>query len=1690
MDVNSIKASIEAAESVSDIIQILQTANENGVVLDTQYLKDLLSQQSVQVEGKTGITLLYSGGLQTDGNGGTVPLSSDGYQSWQIAESIGTNNGQVITIGQTDAYKLLDSDAFTEALRSSTTDIVEFNRILNGITDENGIRTESGLWDITSQRLAASVVGEVRTVTPFSLSDRVFAQTELPALLLNDKVTSIDGIARTDLLRLVNDMGGIGNADALEAARSAIAAQSWLKALDLEIGTDSTTGKLLVGDSTFFNINAGITGSEMPADVINRTSVSELMGNIHNSQWDALRQGADYLGRIDHLSALEKGVDKLGKLGTAADVLTLVLASRDAHAAYQDGDSAGAATIMAEWSAKFAAGFVGGAELASIAAAFSAPWALTGPVGAGAATIFTVAAGITGALLGETAAEFAIDMGRKYDLILNEASLMMKNLSDAGHMLSDSIASLFTSATVATQPIRRDPLTLDLDNDGLETTGVSTTNPIYFDHDADGVKTATGWVKSDDAFLVLDKNANGVIDSGRELFGDAFIKSNGQLATDGFDALQDLDTNLDGKVDANDAQFANLRLWRDLNQDGVSQSNELFTLSSQNIVAINVGSTDHSQILANGNQLADLGSFVKTDGSSGTLSEVSGNLGDISLVQDTFHSQFADSLDTSTAAALPDIQGAGQVRSLREAASISTTLAGLLTQFASANRADQQALLDPILKAWSDTSIMPTTFGGAYSNHSLTVNIQNVAIGSTTYNAWADKLTILEHFNGRTFNAVPAGTEATTVNLWTTTQDLLQRSYDGLKQSVYKSLLLQTSLKPYWDAINLSVSPNGIDLTYTEMDNLIASKMQSDPENAFADLLALQKYAGDHLNANDWRGLERITDWYGQLQNNATVGTILTEFGYNTITSGDDTVIGTGGADVLNAQEGNDIVYSGAGNDTITDSYGSDTIEGGAGDDVITDQGYGTNVLRGGDGNDTITFGNYSSNTIEGGAGDDLIKINTVTYSNPGPANTLAGGNGNDRIESGGNSDIYLFNRGDGQDVIADFGYAGSNGVAAGSDKLVFGAGIAASDLFVSRVGTSLVLKINDPNNTAATDQITIENWWVSVVDRIEVVQFADGTSLNTAQLTELGNALYGTEGADTLIGFSDNNTIYGLAGNDTITDSYGSDTIEGGAGDDVITDQGYGTNVLRGGDGNDTITFGNYSSNTIEGGAGDDLIKINTVTYSNPGPANTLAGGNGNDRIESGGNSDIYLFNRGDGQDVIADFGYAGSNGVAAGSDKLVFGAGIAASDLFVSRVGTSLVLKINDPNNTAATDQITIENWWVSVVDRIEVVQFADGTSLNTAQLTELGNALYGTEGADTLTGFSDGTTIYGLGGDDTITSASNSSNTIKGGDGNDTITFGSYSSNTIEGGTGNDLIQFSSVSYNSNANYANTFTGGAGNDRIVSRGSADTYLFNRGDGQDVIADSGYAGSNGVAAGSDKLVFGAGIAVSDLFVSRVGTGLVLKINDPNNTAATDQITIENWFAGGIYQIETVTFADGSSLNAAQLSQMVGTAGDDNLIGTSYGDTLVGFDGNDVLNGNAGDDILQGGVGNDTYILGRGYSADTVVENDATAGSTDVVQFLSGIASDQIWLQHVSNNLEVSIIGTADKLVIKDWYLGTANHVEQLKTTDGAKTLLDSNVQNLVNAMASFAPPAAGQSTLPQDYQTALAPVIAANWQ
>lgn len=81
-----------------------------------------------------------------------------------------------------------------------------------------------------------------------------------------------------------------------------------------------------------------------------------------------------------------------------------------------------------------------------------------------------------------------------------------------------------------------------------------------------------------------------------------------------------------------------------------------------------------------------------------------------------------------------------------------------------------------------------------------------------------------------------------------------------------------------------------------------------------------------------------------------------------------------------------------------------------------------------------------------------------------------------------------------------------------------------------------------------------------------------------------------------------------------------------------------------------------------------------------------------------------------------------------------------------------------------------------------------------------------------------------------------------------------------------------------------------------------------------------------------------------------------------------------------------------------------------------------------------------------------------------------------------------MGHNLVVSVFGKTDKAIIKGWYLGDSHHVEQIWAN--GRVLLDTQVQSLVDTMAAFSPPAAGQATLPSSCQVALTLVIASNWR
>lgn len=138
-----------------------------------------------------------------------------------------------------------------------------------------------------------------------------------------------------------------------------------------------------------------------------------------------------------------------------------------------------------------------------------------------------------------------------------------------------------------------DPIILDVEGEGFHLT--SPDNGVKFDMEATQRPVQIAWTDPHyhNAFLVLDVNGNGMVDNGRELFGNFTPQRqsdhpNGFLAL----ALYDLPANggnNDGVIDAHDAVFSKLRLWIDANHDGISQPGELYTLDHFGIHSLAFG---------------------------------------------------------------------------------------------------------------------------------------------------------------------------------------------------------------------------------------------------------------------------------------------------------------------------------------------------------------------------------------------------------------------------------------------------------------------------------------------------------------------------------------------------------------------------------------------------------------------------------------------------------------------------------------------------------------------------------------------------------------------------------------------------------------------------------------------------------------------------------------------------------------------------------------------------------------------------------------------------------------------------------------------------------------------------------------------------------------------------------------------
>jgi hypothetical protein len=131
------------------------------------------------------------------------------------------------------------------------------------------------------------------------------------------------------------------------------------------------------------------------------------------------------------------------------------------------------------------------------------------------------------------------------------------------------------------------PILIDLTGEGVFLSGSK--NGVAFQINDTGSKVRVAWPSSPNtAWLVLDRNNDGLINDGSELFGNTTRLFEGDIARNGYEALAEFDQNGDGVIDHDDSVFRDLRLWVDLNRDGISQPEELIKLRTAGVVSMSL----------------------------------------------------------------------------------------------------------------------------------------------------------------------------------------------------------------------------------------------------------------------------------------------------------------------------------------------------------------------------------------------------------------------------------------------------------------------------------------------------------------------------------------------------------------------------------------------------------------------------------------------------------------------------------------------------------------------------------------------------------------------------------------------------------------------------------------------------------------------------------------------------------------------------------------------------------------------------------------------------------------------------------------------------------------------------------------------------------------------------------------------
>ena len=1141
------------------------------------------------------------------------------------------------------------------------------------------------------------------------------------------------------------------------------------------------------------------------------------------------------------------------------------------------------------------------------------------------------------------------------------------------------------------------PLVIDVNQDGQIDLVSVENSTARFDLDGDGFAEKTGWVTDGDGLLVHDVNTNGTIDDITELFG------NGQ--EEGFTELALLDSNDDGIISAADADFDDLQIWIDANENGFSESNELFSLADFNIASINLANT-RVDIDNEGNTVTNDGSLTYADGTQGDIV-------DVWFQVDQMNSQYTQdfTLD-SRVLTMPTLRGYGDIADLYAAMSIDNGTGGLLEMVDTFVDRDFTALLNDsaltddmqaILYHWAGVDGIATDSRGG------NINARDLE--------FLEKLTGTPYLQNNYFPNPASGAAAA-----------LSDIFDDALESLMGRLVVQTVARDLFEG----------GATY----NMATDEFTNIGELDTTALAALETEAGSAPDAlYFWQNVIRVIHGAkGEVNLTANdIARLDTVIG-NTLTGEDyqsvyDSYYTDPASNGINGDANDNTLNGTSGVDWINGNDGNDTITGGIGDDVIT----------GGNGDDTIT-GGVGTDIIEGGAGDDTYIYNLGDGADVYIETGIAALNDKILFGAGIDSNDLTMTRINNDDLYIQI----DTGTQTGSVILQGQFSSGAIETLEFDDATTLDLTALSYTLTGTEDHDSL----VGASQAADLDDTIYGMGGNDTIHAGAGvDTVYGGGGNDTIYGSvttlaSDVSYLYGGIGDDLIIAGGGDDQLTGGTGNDVL--QGYLGNdsyYFEYGDGddeiNDTGDAGSGDINTLYLGAGileadvdyervgseglkilidngnggsvyinnqfnqayangviqyielDDstVIDLSTQNYeqigtsaaetlyglSSPSDASdslygmggndNLFGGNGADYLDGGAGDDVLRGNYpgyasdddhlrgGTGDDYLYGgagedhyyFAYGDGNDylreqTRSETNTLHFDSGVSQNDITFERSGN---YDLNVLVDGGTGGSIEIYQQFYSSAGGVKYIQFEDG---GTIDLTTISYTYTGTASGETMYGtglYSSGNDImYGMGGNDHIRGW-DGDDTLYGGEGSDTI-YGDYN------GNGDDHI-----------------TGGAGDDTLYGNEGADHYYFAYGDGDDQIQEQGRNDTN-------HLHFTGGIGQADLSLVRVGAyDLEILVDDGTGGS----ILLKNHLHTSYGAVKEIHFDTDASIDLTTWTYtFTGTSAGETIHGANFfgqeDDILYGMDGNDYIYAHNGDDILDGGAGGD-YLNG-GYGNDT----------------------------------------------------------------------------------------------------------------